>query len=397
MQDSTIQIPPWYKLTELWVIPTDWEVKKMGALAKIQRGASPRPIDDPIWFDKNSKIWWVRISDVTKSNKYLYNTTQKLSEKGVRRSRYIEKGNLIMSICATVGRPVITKLNVCIHDWFVIFGQLTEDKEYLYYYLQFIESEWWKNGQTGSQMNLNTNIIQTQYVSLPDFYEQQSIATALSDIDNLITSLDDLISKKQAVKQWTMQQLLTGKKRLPGFSGEWEEKEFDDLLLKLPTKPYQIQSSQYKLSWKYPVIDQWKQQVIAYSDEEYKAFKNKYSWVIVFWDHTRIFKYVTNDFIVWADWTQILQTKNTSDIKFLYYFLLEQDIPNTWYNRHFKYLKEIKFRIPNTFSEQQAITTVLSDMDAEIESLQAQQSKYKNIKQWMMQQLLTGKIRLIDK
>jgi len=113
-----------YKQTELGVIPENWEVKKISNIAKITRGASPRPINSPIWFDEKSKTGWVRISDVTKSIKILKYTTQKLSELGIKHSRYVEKNNLIMSICATVGRPILTEIDVCIHDGFVVFSDL---------------------------------------------------------------------------------------------------------------------------------------------------------------------------------------------------------------------------------------------------------------------------------
>jgi len=126
-----------------------WEIKKLGEIAEIVRGASPRPIEDPKWFDENSSIGWVRISDVTKSVKVLNETIQKLSELGIKSSRYVEKDNLIMSICATVGRPILTKINVCIHDGFVVFRNPKIEKEYLYYFLIFIEKDWSKNGQVG--------------------------------------------------------------------------------------------------------------------------------------------------------------------------------------------------------------------------------------------------------
>ena len=192
-----------------------WEVKRLGEIAKIYRGASPRPIEDPKWFNAYSNIGWVRISDVTKSAKYLFNTTQNLSEQGVKQSRFVKQENLIMSICATVGKPVITKIDVCIHDGFVIFENPKLDLEYLYYYLSSIEKSWSKNGQTGSQMNLNTKIIEIEMISFPrNHKEQQAIATVLSDRDAEIVALEQRRDKTRALKQGMMQELLTGKTRL---------------------------------------------------------------------------------------------------------------------------------------------------------------------------------------
>ena len=120
----------------------EWKATRLGDMATIQRGASPRPIDSPIWFDENSLIGWVRISDVTRSGIFLRETTQRLSKLGVQHSRPVSSGSLIMSICATVGRPIITEIDACIHDGFVVFDHLRTDKYFMYYVLRFIEGEW---------------------------------------------------------------------------------------------------------------------------------------------------------------------------------------------------------------------------------------------------------------
>ncbi|SDG82134.1 type I restriction enzyme, S subunit [Flavobacterium omnivorum] len=192
-----------------------WEVKKLGEVATIVRGASPRPIEDTKWFDKQSPVGWVRISDVTKSKKVLLETTQKLSDLGVKNSRLVENGNLIMSICATVGRPILTTFDVCIHDGFVFFKNPQVDRQYLYYFLTFIEDNWAKSGQTGSQMNLNTTLINNTEIPFPKSPEEQTIiATILSDMDAELTVLEQKLEKYKKIKLGMMQELLTGKTRL---------------------------------------------------------------------------------------------------------------------------------------------------------------------------------------
>jgi type I restriction enzyme S subunit len=192
-----------------------WEVKKLGEVASIVRGASPRPIEDTKWFDNQSPIGWVRISDVTKSKKVLTETTQKLSDLGVKNSRLVENGNLIMSICATVGRPILTTFDVCIHDGFVVFRNPQIDKEYLYYFLTFIEDNWSKSGQTGSQMNLNTALINNTEIPFPKSNEEQTrIANIFSDMDAELSALEQKLKKYKKVKLGMMQELLTGKTRL---------------------------------------------------------------------------------------------------------------------------------------------------------------------------------------
>lgn len=192
----------------------EWEVKRLGELAKIQRGASPRPIDNPVWFDDSSSVGWVRISDVTRAGMFLLETTQRLSPLGVKHSRPVSSGSLIMSICATVGRPIITQIEVCIHDGFVVFDNLEADQRFLYYVLKWIEPDWSKHGQTGSQMNLNTGLINGTRISLPSTAEQAAIASVLTEMDAELASLEQRRDKTRALKQAMMQELLTGRTRL---------------------------------------------------------------------------------------------------------------------------------------------------------------------------------------
>ncbi len=191
-----------------------WKETVLGEIAKIQRGASPRPIDNPIWFTENSSVGWVRISDVTKANMFLLETTQQLSPLGVKNSRPVASGSLIMSICATVGRPIISKIDVCIHDGFVVFDLLKADQLFIYYILKWIEPNWSEQGQTGSQMNLNTALINNTKIKLPPSDEQTAIAQVLSDMDNEIDALEKRLEKTRMLKQGMMQELLTGRIRL---------------------------------------------------------------------------------------------------------------------------------------------------------------------------------------
>jgi len=127
-----VSVPKGYKRTEVGVVPEEWDATTLGALCRnVTRGASPRPIDSPKWFDDKSSVGWVRISDVTKTDRNLQETTQQLSKAGISASRFVPSGSLIMSICATVGKPVETCLDVCIHDGFVVFDKPRSDQGFL--------------------------------------------------------------------------------------------------------------------------------------------------------------------------------------------------------------------------------------------------------------------------
>ncbi|HHV38470.1 MAG TPA: restriction endonuclease subunit S, partial [Tepidimicrobium sp.] len=187
--------------------------------------------------------------------------------------------------------------------------------------------------------------------------------------------------------------LLTGEVRLAGFDGEWEEVRFDMVFSRIPSKKYQIKTRDYLEDGLYPVVDQGKNKIIAYSNQKDKLLKIKSEGIIVFGDHTREMKYVDFDFIVGADGTQLLITKKKFDIKFYYYHLLIKRIPDTGYNRHFKFLKEMTFNSP-PLQEQKAIAQILSTADKEIDLLNQELEQVKLQKKGLMQLLLTGIIRV---
>ena len=208
------EVPEGYRKTKVGIIPDDWDVEKFSNISTICRGASPRPITDKKWFDENSDIGWVRISDISKTKKYLFKTQQHLSELGIKKSRFVEKNNIIMSICATVGKPKFTGINVCIHDGFVVFEKPKINKRFLFYFLENIEDSWQRYGQTGSQMNLNTTIVGNELICIPlKSIEQAQIAEILSTWDKAIELNEKLIEEKKEFKKGLIQNLLVGKVR----------------------------------------------------------------------------------------------------------------------------------------------------------------------------------------
>lgn len=445
-QNQTIlagKVPVGYKQTEVGIIPEDWELKSIGELAKVYRGASPRPIDDPKWFDRNSSIGWLRISDVSNAKKYLFNTSQSLSNLGVLKSRFVPAGNLVMSICATVGKPIITKKDLCIHDGFVVFNSLVPNQEYMYYSLEKLEGSWSKKGQTGSQMNLNTTLINNVIIPIPPLKEQIAIAEALSDVDSLLVSLEKLIEKKRAIKTGTMQQLLTGKKRLPTFAqredgtpkgykttelGEipedWEVVSFDSILEKFQNG-YAFSASKYAATG-IPIITmsqiglsgkfQFDLHNVNYwdfaSSSDLKDFEVHYGDLLIAMTDVTPDKNLIGQMAISSYNDTALLNQRVGIIRcnpdliqkqFLFYLssmpIWKQYCKNVaslgvQANIGVKDIKRAKIVLPS-LKEQTAIAEILSDMDAEIEALEAKRTKTEEIKQGMMQELLTGRTRLI--
>jgi type I restriction enzyme S subunit len=174
-------------------VPKQWEIKKIKRMCLVKRGASPRPIDDPIYFDDDGEYSWVRISDVTASTKYLQTTEQMLSTLGKSKSVSLEPGKLFLSIAGSVGKPIITAIKCCIHDGFVYFVGLKENREYMFYL--FSSGELYKGlGKLGTQLNLNTGTVGDMKIPVPSPSEQSTIVIFL---DRQIAHLDAFISKKE--------------------------------------------------------------------------------------------------------------------------------------------------------------------------------------------------------
>ena len=174
-------------------VPEHWRVLSIRRICQVKRGASPRPIESPQYFDHDGEYAWVRISDVSASNKYLIATTQRLSKTGKEKSVPLEPGALFLSIAGSVGKPIITKIKCCIHDGFVYFLGLKESADFLYYL--FCTGELFKGlGKLGTQLNLNTDTISNIKIPIPPLTEQRRIANFL---DRETDKIDRLIAEKE--------------------------------------------------------------------------------------------------------------------------------------------------------------------------------------------------------
>lgn len=397
--NNSVVISPGHKRTEVGVLPKDWSVRSLRSCLfsvpsyGINEAAVP--------FDDNLPTY-LRITDISEEGQF--RPSPRVSVKHPSgQAFFLNKGDLVLARTgASVGKSYLynPKDGPLVFAGFLIRVSPNPEKLHPTFLAYWLQSKYYWNWVTtmsirSGQPGINGKEYGELQLPLPSLEEQHAIAEALSDVDGLLNALDALIAKKQAIKQAVMQQLLTGKTRLPGFRGVWETKKFGDLFKRLNGNPHKIQTPEYSVNGLHPVIDQGQDLVVGYSDQTEKLFKCPADGVIVFGDHTRIVKFVDVDFLIGADGTQLLAMKGDNVTKFLCYQLSTKDIPNTGYNRHFKFLKDLTFKIPRT-EEQRAIASVLSDMDTEITALEQRRDKTIAIKQGMMQQLLTGRVRLSE-
>ena len=389
-----MELMPGYKRSDVGVIPDDWDAKPLGEIGDSLIGLTYRPSEV-----RKYGTLVLRSSNV--QNGTLCFDDNVFVETDIPERIMVRPGDIL--VCVRNGSRDLIGKSALIDERAVgmTFGAFmavfrSEHGKLLHHVFQSGIFKKQINEHLGATINQITNKSLNSFkVPLPPTDEERTeIANALSDVDALLATLDQVIAKKRDLKQAAMQQLLTGKTRLPGFGGEWETKPFSAVLNRLNAKSHQIQASEYQETGRFPVVDQGKDFVVGFSDREDKRFRCPDGGVIVFGDHTCIVKFIDFDFLVGADGTQILHGKHGQNTRFHALQLQYRGIETTGYNRHFKILKEREFFVP-PLPEQDAIASALSSMDAELSVLEARRDKTFNLKQAMMQELLTGKTRLV--
>jgi type I restriction enzyme S subunit len=230
-----------------------------------------------------------------------------------------------------------------------------------------------------------------------DKQEQSRIAEALSDIDKLIASLSKMIEKKRLMKQGAMQQLLTGKKRLPGFEGEWENVYLGNIA---DIRTGKRNGDEATPTGKYCFFVR-SQDIFRIDDYSYDG-----EAILIPGEGGigSIFHYINGKFDYHQRVYKISDFSKNYCCKFVYYYLQQYfgawaqmlTVKATVDSLRLDTFKNFKMYIPNTYNEQSAIANILTTMDNEIESLEEERDKYIRVKEGMMQKLLTGQIRLVE-
>ena len=224
--------------------------------------------------------------------------------------------------------------------------------------------------------------------NIPSLLEQQKIAEFLGATDEWIENLHTQKESFESYKKGMMQKIFSQEIRFKDDNGKnfprWEEKKFLDVFKTISTKNYQIKNSGILASGKYKVVDQSKDLIAGFSNDDTKLLKGKS--FIVFGDHTGILKYIDFDFVVGADGTKILEARDKDNLKFLYYSLQANPINTEGYKRHYSILKDREILTPSIL-EQQKIAEFLTSVDKVIEAKQQQITYAEQWKKGLMQGL----------
>ena len=412
-----------YKNTEVGVIPEDWEIRSLEYLcipAGLVRGPFGGALKKEYFVKSGYKVYEQRNAIYKNSSIGNYYINKNKFDELIRFA--VKQDDFIISCSGTIGKIFKIPKN---HEQGIINQALLKlsldsskvvNKFFeIYFSWDRFQYKIIDSTQGGAMKNLvGMDIFKKTLISIPPLPEQQAIAEALSDVDDLISSLTKLINKKKNIKQGAMQELLTGKKRLEGFSGDWEKKNLGFIVDFL--KGSGLSKAKLSIKGKYKcllygelfttygeVIDS----VISSTNYKEGTVSNKGdilmpgSTTTIGIDLAIASSLNIEDVLIGGD-INILRPKVELNSEFLARYLsnvkkfqISQATQGiTIIHLYAKDLSEMLIELP-CLSEQTAIANILSDMDAEIEVLEQKLNKYKTIKQGMMQELLTGKIRLI--
>ncbi|MDF7824690.1 restriction endonuclease subunit S [Pontiellaceae bacterium B12227] len=411
-----------YKQTELGVIPEDWEVKPLGRLiSSVEYGSSAKSNSrghTPVLRMGNLQGGRIDWGDLVYTN-----------DEAERKKYSLSIGDVLFNRTNTV--DLVGKTAIYIEEYPAIFAgyliRIKVDATLLNaFFLNYVMNTNFAKKHSAKvlsvavgQANINSQKLKTYPIPIPPtLAEQEAIAGALSDVDELVGSLEKLIVKKRAIKTGAMQQLLTGKQRLPGFDGEWKLKSWGEVTDKCTSgaTPYRGQPDFYKGNIKWISSGELNYNTITDTVEHISAEAVK---------KANLQLHPIGTFLIAITGLEAAGTRGSCGIvgspattnqscmaiyptselltEYLYhYYVYRGDELALQYcqgtkqmSYTAKIIRILPIHLPPTIDEQQAIAEVLSDMDTEIQALETKLSKTKAIRQGMMQELLTGKVRLI--
>jgi type I restriction enzyme, S subunit len=417
-----------FKQTEIGAIPEDWEVKTLGEFCSFIGGGTPDTNNQSYW---NGTIPWISSSDINQGDIHTIKPSRFITAEAVLKSATkLCPANTINIVSRVgVGKIAISKKPLCTSQDFTNIITEEANIDFLAYLLQNLLENKKDEAQGTSIKGITTSEIRNILLPLPSVKsEQQRIAQALSDTDSLLDLIEKLIAKKESIKQGAMQQLLTGKMRLNGFAKskafkqteigtipeDWEVKTLGEKVSiyrggsPRPIQNY-ITSRSDGINWIKIGDVGLNEKYITHTQEKIIPEGKYNSREVHFGDFI-----LSNSMsfgrpyilkiggCIHDGWLTIQNYQDTFDTNYLYYLLSSKPVFNQYVsmaagssvqNLNKEKVAKVIVTYPSK-KEQIVIATMLSDMDVEIAALHKKLDKYRALKQGMMQQLLTGKIRL---
>lgn len=372
-------------------VPEGWNFKTVESFAKTSAGGTPRSTEESYY--KDGDIPWVNSGEVRKGriNKF-DNFITKTGLENSSAKLFPEKTVLIAMYGATAGQvgyleqPASTNQAIC-----GILPNETYDSDFILHFFSRRKKHLLNMGSGAAQPNISQEIIRTYDVLLPPLEEQKRIVGVLEVWDQVVEKLQEKIAIKKNIKRGLMQQLLTGQKRLPGFSDEWKNYEIGQIMDYEQPAPYIVTSTNYSNEYETPVLTAGKSFILGYTDELDGICKELP--VVIFDDFTTANKYVDFPFKVKSSAMKLLRPKNNFNLKYIFERMQLTRLSLGEHKR--KYISEYQFiviKVP-PIEEQNAIAKILFTADREIELLEQKLATLQQQRTYLLNNLVTGAIR----
>ena len=327
---------------------------KIGDIADVARGGSPRPIDSYLT-DDSSGVNWIKIGDAEQGGKYINSTRQRIKKEGVSRSRFVHSGDFLLTNSMSFGRPYILNVDGCIHDGWLVISPRNNAlyKDYFYYLLSsdYAYQQFSEQASGAVVSNLNKDKVADALIPLPSVSEQKRIVDAVEKWLSILDLIDDGQSKLYELadnaKEKVLNLAIHGKlvaqdpsdepaiellKRInPAFQPShnlhykdnlplgWELCRLEDILEYEQPQAYIIKSTDYSDEYPTPVLTPGKSFILGYTNESEGIFKAIPA--IIFDDFTTESKYVDFPFKVKSSAIKILKVKGEIDLRYVEFFM----------------------------------------------------------------------------
>jgi type I restriction enzyme, S subunit len=401
MITATKNTKPFYN-TE---IPGDWEIKPLFEVGKIVTGNTPSRAENTYW---NGDICWATAQDF--NDKYIFDTIEKVTKEGASVARILPVGSVLVTCIASIGNNALAAVPMATNQQInSIIPKKEYHNEWIYYYLSYSKQRLEiLSGKTAVPI-ITKGAFEKFKIPLPPLPEQKAIAHVLSIADAAIHTTEKLIAQKELRKKWLMQQLLTGKKRLKGFNGEWKEMHIRDVAKEVSIRNKSDKQLTVLSCTKYdglvPSLEYFGRKIFADDVSTYKIVpKNHFAYATNHIEEGSIgYQAILDEALISPMYT-VFKTDKTVNDDFFYKLLKSHPLVYQYQNRmegsidrrgglRWDGFSIIKIKLPS-FEEQTAIAQVLQAADKEISLLKAKADKLREQKKGLMQELLTGKVRL---
>ena len=414
---ASYSCPKGYKQTEVGVIPEDWVARPVSTFGDVVTGGTPSTEVKSYW---QGEYPWVTPTDIS-TRRDIYTSERCISASGLKTLHVLPANAVLVTCIASIGKNAVLKADgACNQQINAVIPNKNHVSEFLYYVFENSKAYLLANAGITATRIISKAVFKELPFPLPSTKgEQEAIAGALSDADALIESLEQLVAKERLLKKGTMQELLTGKKRLPGFSGKWDQISLGEMF----TFKNGLNKSKEFFGHGTPIVNYmdvfgsptiYSARLVgrvSLTNEETKNFDVKKG--DVFFTRTSetreeiglasvvldkpiqtVFsgfvlrgrprdERLCNEFKAYCFRSELVRSQIISKASYTTRALTNGRI-----------LSAVVLPVPAK-TEQTAIATILSDMDAEIAALEAKLAKVRSLKQGMMHMLLTGRIRLV--